>query len=98
MTEETEYGLIMKFHDASESFCNGFECGMLWQDMAQLKNIETTVHSENLEQIKSMVVHFGYAIEFKPTDIEGWTFIKAYYVGKKQKFKIIEGGINHDRD
>lgn len=76
MTEDKEYGLIITFTDQSPSFVNGFECGKLWQIMESREfEIQQTIHTENIDVIKMMCGHFGYAWEMKTFD-DQYTLVK----------------------
>lgn len=68
--------LLMPFVDQSENFTNGFECGQIWEQMIEEKEISNRpVHSVNVKQIELMCEHFGY--EFSVTDCEDgcWHFL-----------------------
>lgn len=70
--------LMMPFLDAGESFCNGFECGMLWQMFKCNESMENRpIHLANKEQISLMCDHYGY--EYKIIDCgDGcWCFLTA---------------------
>lgn len=98
-----EYSLVMKFLDASESFCNGYEMGMLHMRMQAGETIELqTVHAANREQIEmlarsAIASDHGYALEWEDTGVEGWLYLTAHPAGKKpdprDRFKVIPGGL-----
>ena len=98
-----EYNLVMKFLDASESFCHGYEMGMLHMRMQAGEVIETqTVHAANREQIEMLArspiaSDHGYALEWEDTGVEGWLYLTARPAEEKpdprQRFKVIPGGL-----
>lgn len=98
-----EYSMVMKFLDASESFCNGYEMGMLHMRMQAGEVIESlTVHTENREQIEmlarsSIASEHGYSLEWEDSGVEGWVYLTARPAGAKpdprQRFKVIPGGL-----
>lgn len=98
-----EYSLVMKFLDASESFCHGYEMGMLHMRMQAGETIETqTVHAANREQIEmlarsSIANSHGYEIEWEDSGVDGWLYLTASPAEKKpdphQRFRVIEGGL-----
>ncbi|MBP3955352.1 hypothetical protein J8F10_08675 [Gemmata sp. G18] len=99
-----EYSLVMKFLDASESFCNGYEMGMLHMQMQAGEIIEgRTVHTANREQIEmlarsSIANRHGYALEWKDSGVEGWVYLTALPAiephGPRLRFKVFPGGLS----
>ena len=68
-----EYTIGMAFVDQSQSFCLGFEAGILYE---KLKGGEMPdkymVHTENLRQIKLMVSNFNLECFVDPTEVSEW--------------------------
>lgn len=94
----TEYSLVMKFLDGSDSFCHGYECGLLDVHMSHGDLIETqAVHHVNKEQIQMIANRYNYAIEWQDTDFEEWVFLTARPCGgvedRRKGFMAIEGGL-----
>lgn len=96
------YSLVMKFLDASESFCHGYEMGMLHMRMQSGEAIEKqTVHAANREQIEmlarsSIASAHGYALEWEDSGVEGWLYLTARPAGKpdpRERFTVIPGGL-----
>lgn len=100
---ETEYGLVMKFFDASESFCNGYEMGMLHMRVQAGEELEKiTVHAANREQIEMLArspiaSEHGYVLEWEDSGVEGWVYLTARPTGKRpdprNRFRVLEGGL-----
>ena len=98
-----EFGLVMKFLDASESFCHGYEMGMLHMQMQAGEAIEgRTVHAANREQIEMLArspiaSEHAYEIEWEDSGVEGWLYLTARPAEKKpdprQRFRVIPGGL-----
>lgn len=100
---EAAYGLVMRFLDGSESFCNGYECGLLDRHMAVGDSIENqAVHTANVEQIKMLANRYNYSAEFQPSDFEEWTFFTgapgAGAEARRKKIMVIEGGLSETKD
>lgn len=96
MSDEN-YGLIMPFLDASESFCHGYECGLLDQRMSLGTAIEQiTVHTVNVGQIELICQKNGYRGEFANSEVEGWTYFEAKKILPKSDtrglLQVIDGG------
>jgi hypothetical protein len=97
------YSLVMKFLDPSESFCHGYEMGMLHMRMQSGEEFEhQTVHAANREQIEmlarsSIADKHGYTLIWEDTGVEGWLYLTAKPVGTKpdprQRFQVIPGGL-----
>lgn len=89
MDEESSYwGCFMPFVDTSESFCNGFEAGIVWCDMERGAHIEKkTIHSVNAEQYRLMAKRFSYSLEIEQTEIEGWSYMTAIPV--LRRFEVV---------
>lgn len=64
MSDDVEYRPLMAFFDESVSFCNGFECGQIWQRMDAKEPLAQNVHAANVEQIKAMADVHGYQVDF----------------------------------
>lgn len=61
-----EYGLLMPFVDASDSFTNGFECGQIWEKIKQGGSmLGYLVHLENSAQIQMICDHFECKCDIK---------------------------------
>lgn len=98
-----EYSLVMKFLDASESFCNGYEMGMLHMRMQAGEEIERqTVHTANREQIEmlarsAIADKHGYTLEWEDSGVEGWLYLTARPAREKpnprERFQVIPGGL-----
>ena len=77
---ESEYALVMKFHDGSESFTNGYEMGMLHMRMQAGETIERqSVHRANKEQIEmlarsSIASRHNYDLSWENWD-DDWTIL-----------------------
>lgn len=70
--------LLVPFIDESESFTNGFECGMIWELMSNNIFIEDKlIHNENLEQIKLIAEHFGYDYNLKDAEDGQWHYLSG---------------------
>lgn len=72
MKDQVEFGLVVPFDDASDSFVHGFEAGEIWRDMQSSVEINRPVHSQNKVVIEAMAVASGYDIELKPTEYSEW--------------------------
>jgi hypothetical protein len=74
---EHEYGLVVSFPDQSASFTHGFEAGRLDQRMSTSETpIEECVHSDNEEVLRRLAEHQGYAVEWRASEVEGWSYIE----------------------
>lgn len=100
MSEENEYGIIIKFTDGSDSFCHGYECGMIHWRMHNKESIEAiTVHTANVEQIKLMAAHFQYEVDSRAAVDENgneypeYTFLDAWFSPKRKGLQVIQGGV-----
>lgn len=68
----------MPFVDQGESFTHGFECGQIWEEMTESKEIENKpVHSVNVEQIEMMCEHFGYQFTLIDCEDGCWHYFIA---------------------
>lgn len=68
--------LLMPFYDESQSFTNGFACGIIWEMMSENKEIDNrAIQAENEEQVKLMCEHFGYDYTISGDDV--WIFLTA---------------------
>ena len=85
-----EWSLVLKFPDASESFVNGFEAGMIWEKMQSAdkrdinKTIEMTVHEANRELYEAMATKLGWSIKTRSTTVEGWIYLTL----RRQVYRI----------
>lgn len=100
MSKDIEYGLVMKFLDGSESFCNGYECGLINGEMRTGKAIETrTVHTANKQQIEMIANVNNYSIDWENSTVAEWVYLTANPNGgaeeKRKGFSIVEGGMKH---
>lgn len=83
MTDESiTYSLEISFPDQSESFCLGYEAGLIHAAMERGEPIERTVHTANLEMIARVAKHFDYKFDtdyFAPVlDHDGtWAQLRA---------------------
>lgn len=77
MPPMSDYVLLMRFLDGSESFAHGFEAGLIWGIMDNGKPIKDyMVHTANLPQIKMMAKRFHYDIKINISSGE-WSSISA---------------------
>lgn len=94
--DEAEFECLVPFTDASESYVNGFEAGIIWQRMTSGEKIiggatEPLTHSENLEVFKRMAEAMGYDITHVFDRNDGWMFVT--FTKRTRKFRIVQGGI-----
>jgi hypothetical protein len=75
--------LAIGFTDATRSFTNGFEAGMIYEKMQAGERVIDQgiaagfpIHAENVELFKRMAQAEGYALEVVPTDTEGWVAVR----------------------
>jgi hypothetical protein len=88
MTEQPEMSMVFAFDDQSPSFVNGFELGMIWQEVDGEGKLTVDrgfdegfpVHDENVEVLRRMANARGYKLETKPP-VDGWVAAKLSYVG-----------------
>ena len=77
MSEEHAYGLVVSFPDQSESFTLGFEGGRMDQRMSASESpIEECVHTSNEELFRRLADYQGYAMEWRASEVEGWSYIE----------------------
>jgi len=88
MTDDTH--MVFAFTDPSPSFVNGFEAGMIWQQIEDgLLEIDRgfedgfPVHAENVDVIQRMATARNYRLEIKETDVEGWVAARLTFVASK---------------
>jgi len=75
--QEAVYGLVVSFPDQSASFTNGFEAGRLEQRMSAGETpIESVVHTENEEVLRRLAEWQGYSVEWRASEVEGWSYIE----------------------
>lgn len=73
----SEYGIIMPFLDPSSSFCFGFECGQIWEQLKSGKRLEQYLcHFENKAQIEMMLKRFQYKYSFEIIEYD-WMYLTA---------------------
>ncbi|RYD67465.1 MAG: hypothetical protein EOP83_02835 [Verrucomicrobiaceae bacterium] len=72
--EPTSYGLVVSFEDQSPSFVNGFEAGMLWQQMKTETKIAAATHTQNRETLRRMAIASGFSFEARPSEVAGWDY------------------------
>jgi hypothetical protein len=72
MSETQEYGLLFAFDDESPSFVNGFEAGMIYQEMDTAEEIRRTIHRENLGLIQKMAARFGWKADIEEVGMPEW--------------------------
>lgn len=76
---EDQMNIVVKFPDESMSFRNGFEAGMIWQEMQMgvdpIERNAFPVNVENHEVLENMANSAGYEIEYQDDDnqFEEWT-------------------------
>lgn len=74
---EHEYGLVVSFPDQSESFTLGYEGGRIDQRMSVSESpIEECVHSSNEELFRRLAEYQGYAMEWRRSEVEGWSYLE----------------------
>lgn len=81
--DNEEIGMVFAFTDQSQSYCAGFEAGMVWQ---QIQNGEQEidkgffagfpVREENLEMYARMAAASGYTMETRQSGCEGWVNLR----------------------
>lgn len=97
----SEYKPLVAFEDASQSYVNGFEAGMVWREMelavqdhelvpGDLVFLERTVHSENSVTLRRMADALGWRYSEEPA-AEGYLFVRMEYVhrGPAPKLKLV---------
>lgn len=75
--EHAEYGLAVSFPDQSASFVNGYEAGAMDQRMGagETPIEDACVHTENEEVFRRLAEYRGYAVEWRTSEVEGWSYI-----------------------
>ena len=71
MEDSAEMGLIVKFEDESGSYVNGFEAGMIWQQMQDgvpLIDPDLPLHVENKTTLERMAKSRNYKAILTPID------------------------------
>ena len=69
--QDGEMGLLVKFDDESSSYVNGFEAGMIWQQMQDgvpLIEPEIPVHTANMVTFERMAKAADYTAIFEQVD------------------------------
>lgn len=91
------YELLMKFTDGSVSFAAGFECGIVWEQMASsVPGIDRNINKENKEQFILMAEVWDYSISIIDEGFEGWLRMYANKnkpSGKSPTLRVIRGGV-----
>ena len=100
MNREEAYTLVVSFDDSSESFCNGFECGILWHRLKTEEmggeELPFPIRPENKSMIVKMARHFQYAVCFDERNDEygnSWVyaaFSKEVPERRKPMLKVVE--------
>jgi hypothetical protein len=82
--------MVFAFVDTSPSFVNGFEAGMIWQQIEDgLLEIDRgfddgfPVHAENIVVIQRIASARNYHLETKETGVEGWVAVRLTFVARK---------------
>lgn len=67
--------LLMPFIDESESFTNGFECGIIWNKIGEGEILEShLIHTGNIKQIEMICQSFG--VDFGIEEVgDGWSYL-----------------------
>lgn len=69
------FSLVLKFIDQSTSFTYGFECGLIWQQLKDGKEITRyMVNAENREQIDQIAQAIGKQAYFDEVAV-GWLYV-----------------------
>lgn len=106
MESDDEMGMLFAFPDGSASFVNGFEAGMIWQqlDSGSVEPIDRgfdegfPIHTDNVELVKRMAQARGFQVEVRPECAEGWTPVLLTYVGEgraKPKLSLVAKAPSH---
>jgi hypothetical protein len=67
--------LLMPFIDESESFTNGFECGIIWNKIGEGDMLDRhLIHTENIKQIEMICRSFGIEPEIEVVE-NGWAYL-----------------------
>lgn len=69
------FSLIVPFIDESESYCLGFEAGLVWADLVNKDYAVRTVHRANMKQFESIAKHFKVDLNIVPTLEYEWVDI-----------------------
>ena len=80
--ESSGWGLVLSFIDQSQSFCTGFACGQIWQQMTMsLPKIESLILDAGgaLDQIRAMANQKGYSCE-PAEEAHGWFTVTMHKV------------------
>lgn len=94
MSEEHEhsYGLVVSFPDQSESFTLGFEAGRIDQRMGASESpIEECVHTKNEELFRRLADYQGYAMEWRASEVKGWSYVELRKVRPSGKSRNPHG-------
>lgn len=99
MTDEPqEMGMVFAFSDPLPSFVNGFELGMIWQEIdGEGKAIVDRgfeegfpIHEENVETLRRMCAARNYRLEANPAT-DGWIAVRLTFVGNKKPSLALVG-------
>jgi hypothetical protein len=67
--------LLMPFIDESESFANGFECGIIWNKIEEGETLNGhLIHVENIKQIEMICSSFGVDCGIEIVD-DTWAYL-----------------------
>lgn len=99
---DEEMSMLFAFPDGSPSFVNGFEVGMIWQEIEGEGKLVIDrgidagfpIHAENVEVVRRMAAARGYKLEFG-AEKDGWVNARLTYVGTgrtKPALHVVGGG------
>jgi len=57
--KNAEYGLLVSFIDKSQSFVNGFDCGLLWKELQTELPQRRLAHTTNVDQFHKLAEHYN---------------------------------------
>lgn len=73
----SDFTMVMPFIDQSDKFCQGFECGQIWEQMKMNKNFDHYLFNvKNKDQIEMMCRRFNYSFMIETMD-EWWCYLTA---------------------
>ena len=90
--DAAEFRCLVPFPDGSRSFVNGFEAGMVWQQLlAKPAEFEPAiaVHRENAEVFRRMGDAAGYDVHIDPVDHD-WIMLRMQL--RPKRFTVVNGG------
>ena len=95
MSNDSEYGLIVRFHDQSHSYVHGFEAGIIWRRMESgEQDFSATIHDENIAVIRDMAAACGLSATINESEVEGWSYAEFSTLPTKKKLTLVQGGIS----